>query len=153
VKLILSEKTKERYKNGATNPLTSKTFFGDRNGMFGKKHSEESKRKMGVNKGRVFSEEVRKRMSEAQQNVWNKGRTNCYTEATLQKMRSKRGARVKREREFKEFLSKNENITFKEAIELFKMSTRTLSDMCKNGELYRVKNGVYALNPKMEVLI
>ncbi len=39
--------------------------IGKNNNMFGKKHTEESKLKMGVNIGRKFSEESRKRMSDS----------------------------------------------------------------------------------------
>ena len=39
---------------------------GENNKMFGRHHSEETKRKISFkNKGRVFSEEIRKRLSEA----------------------------------------------------------------------------------------
>lgn len=55
----------------------------------GKKYSEESRRKMSeANKGRIFSEEHRKKLSDALKgrNVWNKGKHNIYSEETRKKM-------------------------------------------------------------------
>lgn len=47
---------------------------GSKNGMFNKKHKNESKEKMKINmKGRI---------------PWNKGKTNIYSEETIKKMRN-----------------------------------------------------------------
>lgn len=53
-----SEETKQRMREVKT---------GEQNGFFGRQHSEEAKRLIGSkSRGRVFSEETRKKMSEAQ---------------------------------------------------------------------------------------
>lgn len=65
--------------------------MGEKNGMFGKKLSEEHKQKLRNSagfKGRKHTEESRKKMSDSLKGrtVWNKGKKNCYSEETLRKM-------------------------------------------------------------------
>jgi hypothetical protein len=60
-KPIPNEKTRERMSQTR---IERKLAVGENNGMYGRKHSHESRYKMGVNRGRKFSEEVRKRMGD-----------------------------------------------------------------------------------------
>lgn len=49
-----------------SNPLTREKLDGENNPMYGKKHSEETKKKISeTQKGRTFSEETRRKLSEA----------------------------------------------------------------------------------------
>lgn len=49
--------------------------IGKNNGMFGKTHTQESKLKMAINKGRIFSDEVRKRMGDSKRGLKRKNET------------------------------------------------------------------------------
>jgi hypothetical protein len=74
-----------------------KSFLpGEKNPMFGKKHSSESKRKMSEahmvkpswNEGKPMSEETKKKLSEAKKGhvSWSKGKTGIFSEETIRKM-------------------------------------------------------------------
>lgn len=71
----------------------SESKLGEKNGMFGRKLTEEHKRILRsaaakAFKGRKHTLESRKKMSDALKgrSVWNKGKKNCYSEESLRKM-------------------------------------------------------------------
>lgn len=62
---------------------------GKKNHLWGKHHSEESKKKMSqLAKGRKHSDETKKKLSKAHkgQIPWNKGKTNVYSTETRRRM-------------------------------------------------------------------
>lgn len=64
----ISEGIKQRYKDPAYLKHHRQTRLGSGNGMYGRKHSEESKRKMSENlkgKSHIISEESKRKMSES----------------------------------------------------------------------------------------
>ena len=71
-------------------------------GFKGKKHTEETRRKISKNNGKYWKgkkrlEETRKKISETLkgQKPWNVGKTGIYSEEQLEKMRGRRGRNLK----------------------------------------------------------
>jgi group I intron endonuclease len=65
-KQLISQKTKDRMADPTKNYFYGKRFMGEQNYMFGRTHTPEARAKIGaVNKGKKFSIEVRRRMSES----------------------------------------------------------------------------------------
>lgn len=78
-----------------TKKKMSEVQKGKNNGFYGRKHTEETKKKIGEshkgNKyrlGKTFSEETKKKMSESHkgQKPWHAGKTNVYSDEARKKM-------------------------------------------------------------------
>lgn len=93
----MSNTIKEKFNTPEYKEKFSELTRGEKNPMFGRHHSEESKKKMrdaklGKKIGH-FSEEHKRKLSEShkgkkkQYDVWNKGKTGIYSEETLEKIR------------------------------------------------------------------
>ena len=77
---------------------TKLKITGENNPFFGKKHSDESKSKIGKihkgkvgpNSGKVLSEETKTKISNSKLGLvpWNKGKTNVYNEERLENLRN-----------------------------------------------------------------
>ncbi len=81
-----------------------RSYIGKNNPFYGKKHSEETKKKLRKShKGKKFTEEHKKNISfsllknppNKGKKVWHSGRTNVYSKETLEKMREAHKGRNK----------------------------------------------------------
>ena len=103
----ISEETRQKMRDSSKEYTKSTEYrnnmsilcSGEKNGMFGKKHSIKTKQKLKINhRGGVknHTEETKKKMSELKMGVknsmfgvtpWNKGRKNVYSKETIEKMK------------------------------------------------------------------
>lgn len=76
---------------------TGGAFYGEQNGMYGRKHSQQHKKFMSITMsgeknpmyGKTHTKEAREKISKSAigRKVWNKGKVGVYSEETLKKMR------------------------------------------------------------------
>eukprot|EP01083_Nonionella_stella_P157343 510779_1 len=83
----ISQKNKGRICSEATRKKISESHQGERNPMFGKKHTDKAKQKM---KGRKCSEETRRKKSESMQGERNHMFGKKHTDETKRKMSESR---------------------------------------------------------------